>query len=56
MPLADWRPQQDGEGKESKTGTAERIWNGGWGGSQASAGGANLLGGMGNSPPEDFQI
>ena len=29
MPLADWRPQQDGEGKESKTGTAERIWKGG---------------------------
>ena len=31
MPLADWRPQQDGEGKESKTGTAERILNGGGG-------------------------
>ena len=29
MPLADWRPQQDGEGKESKTGTAEHILNGG---------------------------
>ena len=32
MPLADWRPQQDGEGKESKTGMAERILNGGGGG------------------------
>ena len=58
MPLADWRPQQDGEGKESKTGTTDSILNGAGGGEvhRRAPAAPTLWVVWRNFPPEDFQI